>query len=88
MTDICQYFRACCPGFLISWHCNVNNEAGLFFIADQHNDKPIVKHMLVSLDGKVPEDLGLVIPDYFFWLNPPILTVLKVILSTYSPVYY
>ena len=63
-------------------------EAGLFFIVDQHDVRPIVKQMLVSLDGKVPEDLGVVIPDYFFWLYPPVFTVLKIVLGTYGSVYY
>ena len=40
--------------------------------------------MLVSLDGEGPEDLGGIIPDYFFWFDPPVFTVL----STYGPVYY
>ena len=40
--------------------------------------------MLVNLDGKVPEDLGVVIPDYFFWFYPPVFTVLKIVLSTYG----
>ena len=35
--------------------------------------------MLVSLDEKVPEDLGVVIPDYFFWFYPPVFTVLKIV---------
>ena len=48
--------------------------------------RPIVKQMLVSLDEKVPEDLGVVIPDYFFWFYPPFFTVLKIVLSTYGPV--
>ena len=44
--------------------------------------------MLVSLDGKVPEDLGVVISDYFFWFYPSVFLVLKIVLSTYGPVYY
>ena len=46
---------------LISWHCKVNFEAGLFLIVNQHDVRPIVKQMLVCLNGKVPEDLGVVI---------------------------
>ena len=38
-------------------------EAGLFFIVDQHDVRPIVKQMLVSLDGKVAEDTVVIIPD-------------------------
>ena len=37
---------------LISWHCDVNYEAGLFLVVYQHNVGPIVKQMLVSLDDK------------------------------------
>ena len=72
----------------ISWHCNVNYEVGLFFIVYQHDVRPIVKQMLVSLDGKVLEDLGVVIPDYFVWFYPPVFAVLEIVLSTYGPVYY
>ena len=64
---------------LISWHCDVNCEAGLFLVVDQHDVRPIVKQMLVSLDGEVPKD--------FFWFYPPVFTVLKVLLSTNDPVY-
>ena len=44
--------------------------------------------MLVSLDEKDPEDLGVVIPDCFFWFYRPVFTVLKILLSTYGSVYY
>ena len=47
-----------------------------------------MKQMLVSLDREVLEDLGVIIPDCFFWFYPPVFTVLKVVLSTYSSVYY
>ena len=70
---------------LISWHCDVNYEAGLFLIVDQHNVRPIVKQMLVSLDEKVPEDFGLL--TTFFWFYPPAFTVLTFVLSTYVPAY-
>ena len=71
MTDICQFFRAPCPGCSnLLANLNVNYEAGRFFIVDQHDVRPIVKQMLVSLDGKVPEDLGVVLPDYFFLVLP------------------
>ena len=73
---------------LISWHCDVNYEAGLFLIADQHNVKPIVKQMLDGLERKVPEDLRLIIPDYFFWSYPTVFAVLKAVLSTNGSVYY
>ena len=53
----------------------------MFFIVDQHNIKPILKQMLVSLDGKVPEDLSDVLTDNFFWFYPPAFTVLKIVLS-------
>ena len=59
-----------------------------FFIVYQHDVRLIVKQMLVSLDGKVPDDLGVVAPDYFFRFYPPVFTVLKIVLSTYGPVYY
>ena len=72
----------------ISWHYNVNYAAGLFHVVNQRNVRPIVKQMLVSLDREVPEDLGVTIPNYFFWFYPPVFTVLKVVLSTYGPVYY
>ena len=73
---------------LITWHYNVNYEAGLFFIVDQHDVRPIVNQMLVSLDEKVSDDLGVVSPDYFFWFYSPVFTVLKIVISTYCPVYY
>ena len=88
MTDICQFFELFILDVFISWHCNVNYEAGLFYIVYQHGVRPIVKQTLVSLDGKVPEDLGVVIPDHLFWFYPPVFTVLKIVLSTYGPVYY
>ena len=47
-----------------------------------------MKQMLVSLDGKVLEDLDVAIPDQFFWFYPPVFTVLKIVLSTYGPVSY
>ena len=53
-------------GVFISWRCDVNYEASLFFIVDQYDVRLIVKQMLVSLDRKVPEDLGVVVPDHFF----------------------
>ena len=42
----------------------------------------------VSLNGKVLEELGVLIPDHFFWFCPPVFTVLNIVLSTYSPVSY
>ena len=53
-----------------------------FFKFDQNDFKPIVKQMLVILDGNVPEDLGVVILYYFFWFYPPVFSVLKIVLST------
>ena len=73
---------------LISWHCDVNYEAGLFLVVGQHNGRLIVKHMNVSMNKKVLEDIGVIIPDYFFWFYSPVFTVLKAELSTYGPVYY
>ena len=73
---------------LISWHCDVNYEADLFLIVDQHEVKPIVKQMLVSLDGIVSEHLGVIISDELFRSYPPVFTVLKVVCNTYDPVYY
>ena len=73
---------------LIFWHCNVNYEVGLFLVVNQHDVRLVVKQMLVSLDGEVPENLGVIIPDYFIWSYAPVFTVLKVVLSTYGPVYY
>ena len=69
-------------------HCDVNDEAGLIFIVDQHVVRLIVKQMLVSLDGKVQEDLGVVVLDYFFWIYPQVFTVVNFALSTYGSVYY
>ena len=89
MTDICQFLE-----LLV---LDVNYEAGLFFIVYLHDVRPIVKQMLVrpivkqmlvSLDGKVPEDLGVVIPDYFFGFYPPVFTMPKIFLSAYGPIYY
>ena len=73
---------------LISWHYYVNYEAGLFLVVDQHNVRPFVKQMLIGLDRKISKDRGVIVPDYFFWFYPPVLTVLKVVLSTYGPIYY
>ena len=70
--------------FSFLWHCNANYEAGLFLVVDQHDVRPIVKQVLVSLDGEVPEDLGVIILQYFFWFYPPVFTVLNVVLSTYD----
>ena len=73
---------------LISWHYYVNYEAGLFLVVDQHNVRPFVKQMLIGLDRKISKDRGVIVPDYFFWFYSPVLTVLKVVLSTYGPIYY
>ena len=51
----------------------------LFFVIDQQNVRPIVKLMLVSLNREVPEDLGVVISDYFFWFYSPVFTVLMIV---------
>ena len=51
---------------LISWHCDVNYEAGLLLLVDQHKVKPIVTQMFVSLNEEVPENLGTILLDYFF----------------------
>ena len=75
MTGTCQFFELLVLDVLISWHCNVNYAAGVFFIVDQHDVRSMVKQMLVSLDRKVPEDLDVVIPDYFFWFYSPVFTV-------------
>ena len=83
-----NFFELLVLDVFISWHCNVNYEGGLFFIVYQHDVRPIVKQMLVSLDGKVPEDLGVVTPDYFFRFYSPVVTVLKIVFSTYGSVYY
>ena len=44
--------------------------------------------MLVGLDKEVPEDLGVIVPDYSFWFYPPVFTARKIVLSTYGAVYY
>ena len=43
-----------------------------------------MKQILVNLDDEVPEDLGMIIPHYLFGFYPLFVTVLKVLLSTYS----
>ena len=73
---------------LISWHCDVNCEAGLFLVVDQHDVRPIVKQMFVSLNGEVQKDSGVIILENFFWFYPAVFTVFKVVLSTHGPVYY
>ena len=88
MTDICQVFELLVLDVLISWHCDVNYEAGLFLVVDQHYVRLIVKQKLVSLDRRVLEHLGEVILDYFFWFYPPVFAVLKIVFSAYGPVYY
>ena len=87
MTDICQFFRAPCPvcSHLLALQCQL---WGRSVIVYQHDVRPIVKQMLVSLDGKVPKDLGWLLLTNFSWFCPPVFTVLKIILSTYVPVYY
>ena len=82
MTDIWQFFQASCPECSYLLAVQINYEAGLFFKFDQNDFKPIVKQMLVILDGNVPEDLGVVILYYFFWFYPPVISVLKIVLST------
>ena len=47
-----------------------------------------MKQILVSLDREAPENLDVIVPDYFFWFYPLVFTVLKVVLGTYDPVYY
>ena len=44
--------------------------------------------LVIAVDGEVPEDLCVIIFDYFFWFYPPVFTVLMVVLSTYGPVCY
>ena len=70
------------------WHCDVNYKAGLFLVVDQHDARLIVKQMLVSLDEEPPDDFDEIVLDYSFWFYSPVFTVLKVVLSTYSSVYY
>ena len=62
MTDNFQFFKLLVLDVFISWHWYVHYEAGLFFIVDQHYVRPTVKQMLVSIDGKVSENLGVFIP--------------------------
>ena len=59
-------FSSFCLDLLISWHCDVDHEADLLLIIDQHNVELILKQMLVSLNGKVSEDLDMISPDYLF----------------------
>ena len=42
--------------------------------------------MLVSLDGEVPEDLGMTIPDYVFWYYPQCL-LYSMLYSTHMALY-
>ena len=83
-----NFFKRLVLTVLIFWLCNVHYEASLFLAVDPHDAWPIVKQMLVSLDGEVPKGLGVIIPDYFFWFYSPVFTVLMVVLSTYDPVCY
>ena len=41
-----------------------------------------MKQMVVRLDKKILEDRGVIIPDYFFWSYPPVVTVLLLALYT------
>ena len=83
-----NFFELLVLDVFISWHCDVNYEASLFLIVDQHDVRSIVQRVLVSLDRKVLAGLGVDIPDYFFWSYPPVFTVLKVVLSAYGPLCY
>ena len=49
-------------------------EAGLFFIVDQYDVRPIVRQTFVGLDREVPENLGMIVPNYSFWFYPPAFT--------------
>ena len=60
------FFELLVLDVLISCHCAVNYEAGLFLVVDQRDVRQIVKQMLVSLDEEVLEDLGVIIRNYFF----------------------
>ena len=51
----------------------------MFLGVDQRDVRPIVKQMLVGLNGEVPEDVGVMVPDNSFWFYPPVFTVLKVV---------
>ena len=64
MTDICQFFQVVVLEVLISWCCDVDYDAGLFLIVDQHDVRLIVKQMLVGLDEEGPEDLDMIVFDY------------------------
>ena len=59
-----------------------------FLVVDQHDVRPIVKQMLIRLNGEVPENLGMIVPEYFFWFCSPVFTVLKDYSAHMSPVYY
>ena len=79
MTEIINFFELFVLDVVISWHYNVNYEAGLLLAANQHNVRQILKQMLVGLDREVPEDLCVMASDYSFgsthhsllcsWLN-------------------
>ena len=53
----------------------------MFLVVDLHNVRPIGKQMLVTLDREVPEDHGVIVPDYCFFFYPPVFTMLKVVLK-------
>ena len=55
------FFELLVLDVLISCHCAVNYEAGLFLVVDQRDVRQIVKQMLVSLDEEVLEGLGVII---------------------------
>ena len=42
----------------------------MFLVAGQHNVRPIVKQMLIGLDREFPENLHMIVSDYFFLVLP------------------
>ena len=54
VTNICRFFELLVRDVFISWHCDVNYEAGLFFAVDKHGVRPILKQMPAGLNSKGP----------------------------------
>ena len=58
-----KFFELLVLEILISWLVMSIKRLVFSLPVDQRDVRPIAKQMLVSLNGKVSEDLGVIIPD-------------------------
>ena len=74
--------------FSTFWHCNVNYEAGLFLVVDQHDVRPKVKRNACRSAWGSPRRSWSDRSWLFFLVLPTSLCCSQCCTCTYSPVYY